>query len=844
MVPGPRVLYIALDACDRHLVEQLVAQGRCPTLGGLLDSAAVVETVAPYGSFVGSTWMTIATGCEVGTHRYYNWVEFGGADYHNRVTSPTEARRPPFWQQLSDRGQRVAVFDVPHSQVPDHLDGVLVKEWGCHDRHHGTGSFPAELLDELHARVGPHPYGSCAPPGDSDQFAPCDYTLRDGPLRTVEEERQLYRLIQQGVTAKAAASTALLDDGAWDLFMTVVGESHCVGHQLWHVHDTTHPRHDPATRVLLGDPVEEIYERLDQVVSEHLARADDDTAVYVHLSHGMQAHHDGDHLLDAVLDRLDQAAEVGVRTRLARAVLDRAPGRGETRLSSLAAIALRRRVAASPPAALPPARWRAERRFFQIPNNTVVGGIRLNVIGREREGLVAPADVEAVRADITAALLRLINIGTGRPAVLAVVPSETVLERSPDDAFPDLFVEWDRRAPVEQLWSPEVGTVAGAYDHWRTGDHHDRGLLLVRAPGVAPGWRSDPLSLVDLAPTLTASLGLSLDAVDGRARSDLVSGAVRVGPGRTMPRPRAPQPAPPARANGTDPRRLGEGAVRVAGAAARRSDEALDQVDVLTDRLRALEASRDALARSQQVLVTMRWLELQPADSHDLVSVITPTYDRPDQLRRAIHSVLAQRHRRWEMVVVDDGSDTAKSVVAEVGDDRVRTIEIEHGGPAAARNAGLAAAQGSIITYLDDDNILDPGWLQAVAWAFANHPDDDVLYGARLIDDELRVHAIGEGGWPWLQLNAFDRSQLLKGNIADMGVMAHRAGLPEVHFDERLWEYADWDLFLTLTEDREPLMLPAIAVHYRTDGLARLSGAHCHDEDLVLEKWAARQRDC
>ena len=125
-------------------------------------------------------------------------------------------------------------------------------------------------------------------------------------------------------------------------------------------------------------------------------------------------------------------------------------------------------------------------------------------------------------------------------------------------------------------------------------------------------------------------------------------------------------------------------------------------------------------------------------------------------------------------------------VVAEVGDERVTAIEIEHRGPAAARNAGLTAARGSIITYLDDDNVFDPGWLQAVTWAFANHSDDDVLYGARVIDDEIRVHEVGEGGWPWLQLNPFDRSQLRQDNIADMGVMAHRAGLPGARFDERL----------------------------------------------------------
>ena len=62
----------------------------------------------------------------------------------------------------------------------------------------------------------------------------------------------------------------------------------------------------------------------------------------------------------------------------------------------------------------------------------------------------------------------------------------------------------------------------------------------------------------------------------------------------------------------------------------------------------------------------------------------------------------------------------------------------------------------------------------------------------------------------------------------------------DVRFDERLWEYADWDFLLTLTEHRTPLELPAVALRYHTGG-TRLSGAHPTDDALVREKWAARR---
>jgi glycosyltransferase involved in cell wall biosynthesis len=164
-------------------------------------------------------------------------------------------------------------------------------------------------------------------------------------------------------------------------------------------------------------------------------------------------------------------------------------------------------------------------------------------------------------------------------------------------------------------------------------------------------------------------------------------------------------------------------------------------------------------------------------------------------------------------------------------------VEVPHGGAAAARNRGLVAASGSLVAYLDDDNELHPSWLAAVVWAFGAHPDHDVLYGARLIDDWRKVHGLDGAGWPWVQLEPFDRRRLEQGNIADMGVLAHRSGHPAARFDESLAEYADWDLFLALTATADPLRLPAIACRYHTAAPERMSGTGAVEVRWIREKW-------
>jgi predicted AlkP superfamily phosphohydrolase/phosphomutase len=860
------VLVVALDACDAGLMVELAAQGECPHLAELLDTGAVVDTIAPYGTFVGSSWMTISTGASVGTHRYWNWLEIDRDTYELRPTTPRESRRPPFWLHLSDEGRRVALLDVPHAEIPESLNGVLVKEWGCHDRHHGTASYPPELLGELEGRHGTHPVGTMEHPWGYEAFAPCDYALREGHHRSRDEERELFDALQRGVDAKRALSLELLDDGPWDLFMTVLGETHCVGHQFWHVHDVAHPRHEPATRSLLGDPVVDVYRRADAAIGAHLERVGTDTLVWVQMNHGMGPHYDGDHLLDEVLRKLDprssDARRGGRGTALVRRSLDRLPERAQGTALGAAARAVRRRADAAPPPASGTTRPHPDASWFRIPGNTTVAAIRLNVEGREPSGVLRRGpDLDARVERLEADLLRLVNLDTGRPAVRAVVRADDVLERSEDDTLPDLFVEWDRSAPIERVWSPATGTVAVPYENWRTGDHNDRGLVVVRGPGVVPGRLPSPMSLVDVAPTICAALGAPMAVTDGVVHHDLLPAGTpthrsRRGPAASVPTvPTAP--TPPSVALGRDRSRdahpdtasVAAAALDLAGEGTRRALDA--QAHVAHDKAELKELRRrvddmtlrlETLERERNVWATMAWLADEPIVETELVSVITPTHERPEALRSAVDSLLAQRYPRWELVVVDDGGDSAKSVVSDVDDERITYLSIPHGGPCAARNAGLDIARGSLVAYLDDDNVLDPAWLQAVAWAFATHPDHQVLYGARLIDDWDRVHGRPPGGWPWMQYEPWDRAQLERANIADMGVLAHRAGAPGARFDEAFWECGDWDFFLSVTEHLDPLELPAIAVSYRSHGADRLTGRFVDHEQAVRDKWAARRR--
>lgn len=121
-------------------------------------------------------------------------------------------------------------------------------------------------------------------------------------------------------------------------------------------------------------------------------------------------------------------------------------------------------------------------------------------------------------------------------------------------------------------------------------------------------------------------------------------------------------------------------------------------------------------------------IEARPQDT--MVSIVIPTHNRAGLLRQAVESALDQSYRNAEILVVDDASDDGtREVVAAFPDERLRYLPKAHSGAPDTRNAGIAAARGSYILWLDDDDLLLPGALESQVRMVQSHPETDVAYG-------------------------------------------------------------------------------------------------------------------
>ncbi|MEA2645039.1 MAG: hypothetical protein QOE92_122 [Chloroflexota bacterium] len=153
-----------------------------------------------------------------------------------------------------------------------------------------------------------------------------------------------------------------------------------------------------------------------------------------------------------------------------------------------------------------------------------------------------------------------------------------------------------------------------------------------------------------------------------------------------------------------------------------------------------------------------------------LVSVIIPTYHRPQGLAAAVASVLDQRLPDGEgievVIAVSDPADPAdRQAAARLAQDdaRVRTVDAPRPGPGAARNAGIRAAAADRLAFMDDDCAAQPGWLAAGLAALA---DADLVQGrTRPAGEVPRYHhslSVEPLSWLWESCNIFVRREAVE----------------------------------------------------------------------------------
>ncbi len=217
---------------------------------------------------------------------------------------------------------------------------------------------------------------------------------------------------------------------------------------------------------------------------------------------------------------------------------------------------------------------------------------------------------------------------------------------------------------------------------------------------------------------------------------------------------------------------------------------------------------------------TPNWAHVcpKPPRAGPLISILTPVFNpRPEFLKAAVGSVLAQCADNWELVLVHDGEPSAaiRFALEEASrsDERIRfEVTRERGGISAATNRALELARGKFVALLDHDDMLDPRAICEVTQFIAKNPEAEMIY-----TDEDKTDSRGKKFFdPCFKPQWSPDSFLSRMYVGHLGVyrtsLAKEIGGFRSEFDGS----QDYDFVLRFTEKTERIhRIPRVLYHWR-----------------------------
>ncbi|MFW6059549.1 MAG: alkaline phosphatase family protein [Phycisphaeraceae bacterium] len=510
-----RVLMIGLDAATAPLIEQMMEAGELPNLQRLRDAGSYGRLESTSRYYVSSVWPSFAMGAgpeETGCYHYLQWNP-----RHMKLEriKAEWMRRQPFWRTMAKQGRDVIALDVPYVTVPDRFGGIELSGWGTHDLIFDEFVDPPELRREIVERFGEsaHRRGDAM---EDEKYQPEPLAdrlrVRDQLLSTTK------RLTELG--------EALLSERPWDFALLVLGGPHRGGHLLWDsagISDGDGEETDAQMQAALR----QVYRAADVSVGQWVdtaervaGKAGQELVVFAFALHGMGPNYGRTDILPDMLDRViherDGSDAAQKKKGLTHRVRQLLPNSVRYQVKSRLPYRLQDALAAY---------WRLGGiDWSNTPAVSVTadvhGYVRINLKGRERDGIVEPgAEYDALCEKLREGLLSFRDLDTSEPVAQAVHRTdELVPDEGRRDCLPDLVVQWSdvpcaqHRAVVSDRFGRIDWPAPNKVPNGRSGNHKPDAFVIARGGGFVPGGVIDGAHMLDLPPTAWRLLGLDVPA--------------------------------------------------------------------------------------------------------------------------------------------------------------------------------------------------------------------------------------------------------------------------------------------------------------------------------------------
>jgi predicted AlkP superfamily phosphohydrolase/phosphomutase len=514
------IALLQFDSASVALLERLIDEGRLPVLEDLRARGRWLPLAAPDADIAAAVYHTVYSGVEAGDHGLYHTFQWRPEQQRSRFME-SQPKPETIWERVTKAGGRALVVDPFVNWPPGRMNGVCVSGWQFKNRiiMQRWGE-PAGVLGPLERRFGRAPL--------------LEETL--GPT-TPSRLLSLTRHLRAGPARAALMAVDVLERESFDFVWITLSPAHFAGHWLWDAAGLFPGRIDAAQQRELDGTLAEVYQAVDEAIGQIVEALPADADLIVLSPTGIAENVSKSDLLPAMIKAIlaGRPALNGKNASALWSMRSVLPPAARSAFSRAMPSAVNRAIVSR--LYFQGVDW-SQTRAFAIPGETT-GLVRLNLRGREREGIVAPEEAGELLDTLSAGLRSFVD-QDGAPAVASV---ERAQERWPGgarvDQLPDLVVHWASRPSkaVSSVSAPGLGTLArpGVGTGW-PGNHCDEAWALLlpatrrlRAPTGEP-------RLVDLAATVAGVTGADASGLVGSSPRDIAPRRGQAGPSRQADR--------------------------------------------------------------------------------------------------------------------------------------------------------------------------------------------------------------------------------------------------------------------------------------------------------------------
>ncbi len=494
---GRRVAVVGLDGADFDIIGRLIEDGRMPCLRSLMERGAWCKMRSVVPPVSSAAWTSMCSGVNPGRHGILGFARPVEGTYKSEIIRATHIRVPQLWDMLRQVGKRSIVTNLPNIYPPVDVNGVMVSGLLTPDVN-SCWCHPRELQAEL---VGK---GLGFRPGPSVR-----------QLRKMDNARALQTLNARP-QMQADTIRHLIAREDWDLLFCVLDSGDVTQHTyLGPAHAESRRDDVGVLETPSGEVIADHFVELDRVTGDILASLPDDTTVFIVSDHGFcpkpKVVYLNQWLENLGYLRMSRFVSAGAdptnwRTRTIAELLGKlhlgflsrlVPER--TRQREVSVPRLGRMLGCRKTV------W-AHTKAFLDP--TALGsGLRINLRGREREGIVEPGDeYEALRDDLMQRLSELRNPDTDEPVIDQVWRREDLHPGDHNAHEPDVIMTFQEGWRAAHT---HPGHVFGDAEPGGASWHSQDGILIAAGPGILPRGEMELVSLLDIAPSVLTLLGIS-----------------------------------------------------------------------------------------------------------------------------------------------------------------------------------------------------------------------------------------------------------------------------------------------------------------------------------------------